>query len=42
LQGMTFMGRLRATINEDGIVLVVIVISCGLCSAALWVLFKSF
>jgi len=36
------MGRLRATINEGGIILVVIVISCGLRAAALWVLFKSF
>jgi hypothetical protein len=36
------MGGFRVALDEKGFVLVIIAISCGLCGAAIWVLFKSF
>ena len=35
------MGRFRVALDEKGFLLVIIVISGGLCAAAIWVLFKS-
>jgi len=36
------MGRFRVALDEKGFVAVIIVISCGLSAAAIWVLFKCF
>ena len=36
------MGRFRVALDEKGFVAVIIVISRGLCAAAIWVLLESF
>ena len=42
LQGIAVMNRFGVAFDEKGFDLVIIVVSCGLCAAAIWVLFKSF